>query len=74
MYKWYWVQYICYKTHFCSVLQRHPINRLLMEKLVHRLETDGIREKFENTGHIIQYISACNAKDDEDRLYLDKYE
>ena len=57
-----------------SVLQRHPINRLLMEKLVHRLETDGIRDQFENTGNIIQYISACNAKDDEDRLNLDKYE
>ena len=56
------------------VQQRHPINRLLMEKLVDRLKTDGTREVFENTESIIQYISACYAKDDEGMIYLDKYE
>ena len=53
--------------------QRHPLNKLLMEKLMKRLRTDGVSVKFQNTQKIIQYISACYPRyEGEDSLKLDE--
>lgn len=44
-----------------------------MEKLMKRLRTDGVSDKFQSTKNIIKYISACYPRyEGEDSLKLDE--